>query len=146
MSRAQRAHTVPATRPREGADMPKVSEASATQGGDYGIVLDRAEQLEGYTVNFVTFREDIDHGPLLKGLPDDRCQCPHWGYVFKGRLTFRYADREEVFEAGDAFYAPPGHVPVQNEPGTEYLQFSPSEELRRTSETIMENMQALQGA
>jgi hypothetical protein len=146
MSRAQRGHTVPATRPREEADMPKVSEASATQGGDYGIVLDRAEQLEGYTVNFVTFREDIDHGPLLKGLPDDRCQCPHWGYVFKGRLTFRYADREEVFEAGDAFYAPPGHVPVKNEPGTEYLQFSPSEELWRTSETIMQNMQALQGA
>jgi hypothetical protein len=66
--------------------------------------------------------------------------------VFKGRLTFRYADREEVFEAGDAFYAPPGHVPVQNEPGTEYLRFSPSEELRRTSETIMENIQALQGS
>jgi hypothetical protein len=55
--------------------MPKVSGASATQGGDYGIVLDRAEELEGYTVNFVTFREDIDHAPLLKGLPDDRCQC-----------------------------------------------------------------------
>ena len=69
--------------------MPKVSEASATQGGDYGIVLDRAEQLEGYTVNFVTFREDIDHTPLLKGLPDDQCQSPHWGYVIKGRLTFR---------------------------------------------------------
>src|SRR6186997_2129278 len=103
---------------REGAEMPKVSEHSATQGGDYGIVLDRSEELEGYTVNFVTFREDIDHAPLLKGLPDDRCQCPHWGYVLKGRMTFRYADREEVFEAGDAFYAPPGHVPVQNEPGT----------------------------
>jgi hypothetical protein len=61
-------------------------------------------------------------------------------------MTFRYADREEVFEAGDAFYAPPGHVPVHNEPGTEYLQFSPTEELRRTSEAIMQNMQALQGA
>ena len=126
--------------------MPKVSRDSATQGGDYGIVLDRAEQLEGYTVNFVTFREDIDHGPLLKGLPDDRCQCPHWGYVFTGRVTFRYADREEVFKAGEAFYAPPGHVPVHNEPGTEYLQFSPAEELARTSEAIMRNMQALQSA
>ena len=130
----------------KGADMPKVSRESATQGGDYGVVLDRAEELEGYTVNFVTFREDIDHAPLLKGLPDDRCQCPHWGYVFNGRVTFRYADREEVFEAGEAFYAPPGHVPVHNEPGTEYLQFSPAEELRRTSEVIMRNMQALQSA
>ena len=42
-------------------------------------------------MNFVTFREDIDHTPLLRGLPDDRCQCPHWGYVINGRLTFRRA-------------------------------------------------------
>jgi ethanolamine utilization protein EutQ (cupin superfamily) len=46
----------------------------------------------------------------MKGLPDDRCQCPHWGYVVNGRLTFRYADREEISEAGDVFYTPPGHV------------------------------------
>jgi quercetin dioxygenase-like cupin family protein len=45
---------------------------------------------------------------LLKGLPDDRCQCPHWGYVFKGKMTARYADRDEVYEAGDAFYTPVG--------------------------------------
>jgi len=45
-------------------------------------------------------------------------------------MTARYAHRDEVFEAGDAFYTPPGHVPVQNEPGTEFVSFSPSEELR----------------
>jgi len=105
--------------------VPKVSKETASQGGDYGIVVDRAGQLDGYAVNFVTFREDVDHTPLLRGLPDDRCQCPHWGYVLEGKVTFRYADREEFFEAGDAFYAPPGHVPVHTEPGTEYLQFSP---------------------
>ena len=33
-------------------------------------------------------REDVDASPLLRGLPDDRCPCPHWGYVFTGRLTF----------------------------------------------------------
>jgi ribosomal protein L16 Arg81 hydroxylase len=38
----------------------------------------------------------------------------------------RYADRDEIFEVGDAFYTPPGHVPVKNEPGTEILWFSPS--------------------
>ena len=57
-------------------------------------MVDRAEELDGYTVNFVEFREDIDGTPLLKGLPDDRCQCPHWGYVIKGRMTLRFADRE----------------------------------------------------
>ena len=124
--------------------MPRVSKESAGNGGDHGIVVDRSEDLDGYTVNFVTFREDVDHSPLLKGLPDDRCQCPHWGYVLKGRVTFRFADRDEVFEAGDAFYAPPGHVPVQNAPGTEYLQLSPADELRTTSAAIFKNMQAMQ--
>ena len=124
--------------------MPKVSKESASGGGDHGLVLDRSEDLEDYTVNFVTFREDIDHAPLLKGLPDDQCQCPHWGYVIKGKMTYRFGDREEVFEAGDAYYAPPGHIPVHNEPGTEFLQFSPAEELRQTSEVIMKNMQAMQ--
>lgn len=66
-------------------------------------------------------RQDVDATPLFKGLPDDRCPCPHWGYVFKGRLTFQCGDREEIFEAGDAFYLEGGHVPTSPEPGTEYL-------------------------
>jgi hypothetical protein len=124
--------------------MPKVSKESTTQGADHGPVDDRSDELEDYTVNFVTFRQDIDATPLLKGLPDDRCQCPHWGYVIKGRITMRYADREEVFEAGDAWYTPPGHVPVQHEPGTEIVQFSPTEALRETEAAMAKNMQAMQ--
>jgi Cupin domain len=127
-------------------DMPKLSRDSATGGGEFGPVTDRSGQLEGYTVSFTSFHEDIDATPLLKGLPDDRCQCPHWGYVVDGRLTFRYADREEVFEAGDAFYTPPGHVPVKHEPGTEVVMFSPAEELRETEAVMMKNMQAMQAA
>jgi hypothetical protein len=124
--------------------MPSVSKDGATQGGDYGPVLDRSDELDGYTVGFTLFREDVDGTPLLKGLPDDRCQCPHWGYVVRGRLTFRYADREETFEAGDAFYTPPGHVPVKHEPGTEVVMFSPSEELKKTEAVMAQNMQAMQ--
>ncbi|HEY7282315.1 MAG TPA: cupin domain-containing protein [Actinomycetota bacterium] len=126
--------------------MPKVSSATATGGGDYGIVLDRSEAVDGYAIDFITFRQDLDHTPLLKGLPDDMCQSPHWGYVLKGRLTFRFRDHEETVEAGDAFYLPPGHVPVGNEPSTEYVQFSPEEDLRLTTETIMRNFQAMQAA
>jgi hypothetical protein len=59
-------------------------------------------------------------------------------------MTARYADREEVFEAGHAFYTQPGHVPVQNEPGTEFVSFSPSEELRTAEADMMKNMQAMQ--
>jgi len=124
--------------------MPKVSKESATQGGDFGPVTDRSDQLEGYSVNFTSFRENVDGTTLLKGLPDDRCQCPHWGYVLTGRATFRYADHEEVFDAGDAFYTPPGHIPVSHEPGTELVMFSPAEELKKTEDVMMKNMQAMQ--
>ena len=124
--------------------MPKVSRDSAEHVDDHGVVEDRHEDIDGYTVSFVTFRQDIDATPLLKGLPDDRCQCPHWGYVVSGKVTFRYADHDEVLEAGDAFYTPPGHAPVKHEPGTEMLLFSPAEELRATDAIMMRNMQAMQ--
>jgi hypothetical protein len=126
--------------------MPKVSKETATQGGEYGSVVDRSDQLDDYTVGFTAFNEDIDATPLLKGAPDDRCQCPHWGYVIKGKMTFRYADREEIVEAGDAFYTPPGHVPVKHAPGTEIVMFSPTEELKATEAIMTKNMQQMQGA
>jgi hypothetical protein len=126
--------------------MPKVSKDSASKGGDYGAVLDRAEDVEGYTINFVSFREDIDATPLYKGLPDDRCQCPHWGYVLNGAVTFRYADGEETIEAGEAYYIPPGHVPVKHAPGTELVMFSPAEELAVTEAAMQRNMEAMQQA
>ncbi len=125
--------------------MPKVSRDSAAHVEDHGPVEDRHEDLDGYTVNFVSFRADIDGTPLLKGMPDDSCQCPHWGYVVKGRLTYRFADHEEVFEAGDAFYLPPGHVPLA-EAGSELVQFSPAEELKVVEAAMMENMRAMQAS
>ncbi len=108
-------------------------------------MVDRHEDFDGYTVNFVLFREDADGTPLLKGLPGDRCTCPHWGYVLKGKLTYRFADHEETVEAGDAFYLPPGHVPFATA-GSEILQFSPTEELREVEAAMFKNMQAMQGA
>ena len=125
--------------------MPKVSKSSAAHVENHGPVEDRHEDLDDYTVNFLTFGQTIDAKPLLEGLPGDRCSCSHWGYVFKGRISFHFADHDEVFEAGDAFYVPAGHSPVV-EAGTEYVQFSPAAELKQTSETIMKNMQAMQGA
>jgi hypothetical protein len=125
--------------------MPKVSKESAAHVDDHGIVEDRHEDIDGYTVNFVSFRTEVDASPLLKGLPDDRCPCPHWGYVLKGRLTYRFSDHDETFAAGDAFYLPAGHVPVA-EAGSEILQFSPAAELREVDAVMMKNVQAMQQA
>lgn len=83
---------------------------------------------------------EVDATPYFRGLPDDRCQCPHWGYVLKGRMRLRFADREEVYAAGDAYHAPAGHTPIL-EAGTEYIEFSPAEAYRQT----MEMMEKAQG-
>jgi hypothetical protein len=110
-----------------------------------GPVEDRHQELEGgYTVQVTSFGAAIDATPLMAGLPDDRCQCPHWGYVLKGRQTYRFADREEVYGEGDAFYVGPGHVPLV-EAGTVILQFSPTEPLRQTAAVLMENARKQMG-
>ena len=80
--------------------MPSVSKATATKVQEMPPFTEHTDDLDGYTVNFVTLRVDMDLTPLLKGLPDDRCQCPHWGYQFAGTQTYYYPDRTEVVEAG----------------------------------------------
>ena len=122
--------------------MPKLSKATAPHVEDMGPLLGHYGELEDYTVGFEHFREDADATPLFKGLPDDRCQAPHWGYVIAGRVTFKYADRDEVYEAGDAYYAPPGHIPVVTA-GTEVVEFSPTDAYRQTMAVAAENMAAL---
>ena len=125
--------------------MPKASKESASEHEKVEGYEGHFEHFDGgWTVGFETYTQDADLSPFFNGLPNDECQCEHMGYVIKGKVAFRSGDEEEVFEAGDAYYAPPGHIPVHNEPGTEFLQFSPAEELRQTSEVIMKNMQGMQ--
>ncbi len=124
--------------------MPKASRDSASRVEQHGPAEDRSEELDGYTVNFVTLSQDMDLAPMLAGLPGGHCPCPHWGYVFKGQLTWRFEDHEEVFEAGDAFYVPPGHAPMAAA-GSEFVQFSPSEQLAEVQAAMMARMQEMQG-
>lgn len=119
--------------------MPKLSKQSASLVEDFGVAEDRHDDLDGYTVNFVTIRQDHDLAPLLRALPGGKCSCPHWGYVFKGRLTIRYGDLEETVEAGEAFYMSPGHAPAA-EAGTEFVQFSPAEQMAATTDAIKKAM------
>jgi hypothetical protein len=125
--------------------MPKTSKQTASQVVTAGPMESHSEQLGDYVVGFSTFHDDGDATPLYKGLPDDRCQSPHWGYVLKGKLIFQYADRDETYEAGDAYYGPPGHIPRVTA-GTEVVEFSPTEEYSRTVEVLARNIAALQEA
>jgi hypothetical protein len=78
----------------------------------------------------------VDFTPLFRGLPDDRCQCPHWGYVLRGAITVRYADgSEETSRAGDVFYWPAGHTGWTDE-GVAFLELSPAAELQPVLEHL----------
>ena len=121
--------------------MPKASKETAPQVNDAGVMIGRYAELGGYTVGFETFRDDADAAPLFVGLPDDRCQCPHWGYVAAGSIVFSYGDREERYEAGDAYYAPPGHV-TRIPAGTDLVEFSPTAELATTMAVVTRNLAA----
>jgi glyoxylate utilization-related uncharacterized protein len=122
--------------------MPKASKETASESVEVEGYEGHFENFEGgYTVGFETYTQDADLSPFFRGLPDDRCQCEHWGYVIKGKVSFKTAGGEETFETGDAYYAPPGHTPVLYA-GTEVVEFSPTEELGRTMEVVTKNMEA----
>jgi hypothetical protein len=121
--------------------MPKASKETASDSMKIEGYEGHYENFDGgYTVAFETYTADADLEDLFKGLPDDRCQCEHWGYVIKGKVSFKTADGEETFETGDAYYAPPGHTPVLYA-GTEIVEFSPTKELQQTLEVVSKNME-----
>ena len=90
--------------------------------------LSSAAELDGPAVGsscpcgFERYTAAADLAPLFAGLlPDDRCQCPHMGYVIEGKLTFTFADGHE---------------------GSQVVEFSPSGELQQTMEVVEKNMAA----
>jgi hypothetical protein len=86
---------------------------TAIRGSDWGDLRSTVVSMPAGT----------DTRPLFKGLPDDRCPAPHWGYVIKGQIRIIYADREEVLRTGDLYYLPPGHTAVVEE-AFESVEFS----------------------
>jgi hypothetical protein len=60
----------------------------------------------------------------------------------KSEALFRgYADRDETFNAGDAYYPAPGHTPVLTA-GTEIVEFGPTGALQQTMAVVGMNMEA----
>ena len=123
--------------------MPKASKTTASDSMEVEGYEGHFENFDGgYTVGFETYTADADLTPMFAGLPDDRCQCAHWGYVVKGKLTFKTANGDETFETGDAYYVGPGHTPVLYA-GTEVVEFSPTAELQETIAVVERNMEAV---
>ena len=125
--------------------MPKISKESAPHVEDFGPATDISGPVDDYTVDFVTIRREHSLAELLSGLPGDSCPCPHWGYLFAGKITVTYADRVETYQAGDAFLMTPGHVPAA-EAGTEFVQFSPTDQLDVVHAHMTATARSMQGA
>jgi hypothetical protein len=126
--------------------MPNVSRETASEAIEVAGLDVRVEHLAGgYSVCFESHTASADLAELFRGLPDDRCQLQRWGYVIGGRVTFRFADREETYHAGDAYYVPPGHTPVHHA-GAEIVEFSPTDVLGETIAVVMHNLSAAAAA
>ncbi|HJT37802.1 MAG TPA: hypothetical protein VJ818_05200 [Actinomycetota bacterium] len=84
----------------------------------------------GITVRVVDLPAGVDFTPMFVGLPGDLCQCPHWGYVFRGSIHVRYADgTEEVTRGGELYYWPGGHTGWSGPEGVSFFEFSPTEDI-----------------
>lgn len=110
---------------------------------DLPVATFRVSEWGDMAVAYVEMKAGADATPLLEGLPNDRCACPHWGYMLKGAIHLRYADgKEEVCKAGETFYWPAGHT-VWVEEDTAFVEFSPKKELREVYGHIEEKAAAM---
>jgi hypothetical protein len=65
--------------------------------------------------------------PLFAGLPDDRCQCAHWGYILTGTMRVHDANGAKDYVAGEVYYWAPGHN-LEAVTDAEYVEISRSDE------------------
>ena len=80
------------------------------------------------SAEYFTLSAGVDTTPLFQGLEGNLCQCPHWGFVLRGRITTTDArGTQETLNAHDLFYWPPGHN-VRVDADAEIVMFSPQRE------------------
>jgi len=108
-------------------------------GGDRWPALGRegfrTVQWGDMEVGYTTLHSTLDCSDAYKfgGLPGGVCPCPHYGYLFEGRIRARYPDSDwpdEVIEAGEAYFIPSGHVLIYEDPKTRCFELNPAHALQ----------------
>ncbi len=61
--------------------MSKMSEGAAPDTASMEGFEGHYADLGDFTVGFESYSQNIDAAPWFQGVPDDRCQARHWGYV-----------------------------------------------------------------
>lgn len=105
---------------------------------DHDELQTRYLELGEMAIRYARVPGGSDMGPLLKGLPDDRCPSPHWGMVLAGAIRMEHADGStEIVTAGEVYYWPPGHT-ATNEAPVEFLEVGPVEQMRQFNRHVKE--------
>ena len=117
--------------------MPKASKQTASESMTVEGYEGHMEELGGYTVAFETYTADADLSPFFVGLPDDRCQCAHLGYVLKeGEVHVRRRKRGGVRGRRGLPRTAWAHSYAVRRDGDRQ---SPTEELQNTMESLREH-------
>jgi len=107
---------------------------------EVGDIKTRAFEHDAVYTRHINLPAGTDFTPLLKGLENDLCQCPHWGYVVEGSITLRYADgHEETNHAGDAYVWPAGHT-GWTDTGVTFIEFSPTKDIMPVLEHLSKQL------
>jgi len=126
---------------QRGNETMKVKAANAPQFREQLGDMARGMDAGGHTMALMALPDGTDFCGLLKGLPHDHCQCPHWGYILEGRVRVDYQNgTTEIVEPGDLYYWPPGHT-IAVEGDTRYVEFSPAAELSEVLDHVVAKLQ-----
>jgi hypothetical protein len=108
-----------------------------------GTIMRALPGYGGMTVAFNEIPGGTDLSPLLEGLQNNSCHCPHWGYIVEGELLLKYDNgSQEKLTTGDVFYLPPGHTAIV-EKDLKIIDFSPEKELNEVMDHIAKKMAQL---
>ncbi len=103
-------------------------------------VMRRQSSLGDMDVTYLQLPKGTDFGPLLKGLSNDKCHCPHWGYIIQGVFRITYDNgTEDRLEKEDGFYLPAGHTAIVEE-DMKCIMFSPDKLHGEVLDHAMSNM------
>jgi hypothetical protein len=112
--------------------------AVARQATDFGDASEFGEMSGEY----FSLGAGTDIAPLLKGLKDDGCHAPHWGYMISGEVVVTYTNGQvETCKQDDLFYWRPGHS-VRVVQDAEVILFSPQ---REHTEVMNHMLKAMNG-
>lgn len=96
-----------------------------------GDLTTRYVELGEMAIRHVRVPAGTDFGPVLAGLPGDRCPSPHWGIVLEGALRLVHADGTvEDVRAGEIYHWPAGHTATSAE-GAVFIEIGPVAPMRQ---------------